>query len=305
MPHLVVLVGETSSWRGLLHAASKKMGFSTADVIRRNYEGWAEILADSASGGLFAERSFTLAEVGKDLAPFPEALLPMLEGPEASAIVMIAAEQVPKGLEELVSSGSKKVSVYLDQPIPRFGAERLRWISDRARLEGVSLSRDALAFISESFEDREEICGELRKLALLRREVSIEDVAELCVGDGERRLVSFLDDLCLGRPSQAMAGLEFLKRRDDLFPVITALHNRFRLAFYAARFGERWVQGAFYPRPYALKMAVKASQVYAKGVLARFLRDVIEVNLMEKMGLGSGWARLDLAVFSLLEGVRR
>ncbi|MCX7827635.1 MAG: hypothetical protein N2315_00270 [Thermanaerothrix sp.] len=281
------------------------MGFSTSDVIRRSCESWAEVLADSASGGLFSERSFSLVEAGRDLGPFPEPLLPLLEGPDALGVVLVTAEQVPKGLEELVSRGSKKVSLYLDQPIPRFGAERLRWIYDRAKMEGLVMTRDALAFISESFEDREEICGELRKLSLLGREVSLEDVAALCVGDGQRRLVSFLDDLCLGRRLQAIGGLEFLKRRDDLLPVITALHNRFRLAFYVARFGERWVQGALSPRPYALKMAVKASQIYVKGALARFLRDVIEVNLMEKMGLGSGWARLDLAVFLLLEGTKR
>lgn len=302
MPHLVILSGEPSSWRGLLHKASSKMGFSPEDVIRRTAESWLNALADNGSPDIFSERSVILLDVVEELGPLPQSMHAMLEGPEARSIILVPLEQVHKDLAPLVSHG--KVSVFKDDPIPRFGDHRLRWISQRAVEEGVRLSPQAVALISESFEDPQEMVGEIRKLGLLNRMASLDDVAALCVGDGERRLVSFLDDLCLARRHDAIAGLELLKRRDDLFPVISALHNRFRLAFYVSRFGEPWVQSSLSPRPYALKMAARAAVLYPKDALSNFLRALIELNLYEKMGLGSGWARLDLGIFHLLESAK-
>jgi len=44
--------------------------------------------------------------------------------------------------------------------------------------------------------------------------------------------------LCARRDVEALTTLSALKRDQDLLPLVSATYNRFRLAFYAHRFGE-------------------------------------------------------------------
>ncbi len=302
MPHLVLLLGEPWSIKGLVQRALEDLGAPGQEVTRRSYQSWSDLLGDNSSCGLFAERSFVLVEVEGDLGPFPLHMTPLLEGPEADNVVLLAVNQLPKELSQGELKG--RVSVYRDEPLPRFGRDRIRWIENQARGLGLSISSDGLAFISDAFEDREEISGELRKLSMLGRAVSLEDVRSLCLGDGQRNLVSFLDLLCARRDVEALTTLSALKRDQDLLPLVSATYNRFRLAFYAHRFGEGWVNRNLSPRPYAMKMAMRAVEAYPLAALRDFVWELIRINVMEKMGLGAGWARFDMAVFGLLNSSR-
>ena len=301
MPHVVLLVSSGSGRRRLLEETLARLAGPDSEVLSsREGETWVSLLADNLSGGLFDERRIVVVEGAQELGPLPPACVALLEPPEASTTLVLLYEQDPG--KALPPEARERIVRVESRPLPRFGRERLDWIEGIAREEGVRLEPGALALLSEAFEDPGELAMEVRKLALLGETVGEEQVRALCLGDGSRLLVQFLDHLCRGQAVPALACLEGLRRRDEVIPVLAALHNRFRLAWWGARFPRRsgQVERFLKARPYAWKLAQQAGARYGLAALTRFTGDLIGLNLQEKTGQGTGWAGVELAVLGLL-----
>ena len=305
MPHLVVLVASPGGQRRLLEETLKRFSDPGTEVLSaREGETWVSLLADNLSGGLFDDRRIVVVDRAQDLGPVPSSCASLLEPPGASCTLVLLYEQDPG--KALPGELRDRITRVESRPLPRFGRERTDWIEGIAREEGVRLAPGALALLSEAFEDPEELAMEVRKLALLGPEAGEEQVRRLCLGDGNRLLVQFLDSLCRGQGVAALACLEGLRRRDEVIPVLAALHNRFRLAWWGARFPRRsgQVERLLKARPYAWKLAQQAAGRYGPRALTVFVGELVGLNLREKTGRGSGWAGVELAVQGLLRATK-
>jgi DNA polymerase-3 subunit delta len=176
-----------------------------------------------------------------------------------------------------------------------------------ARAEGIGVSREAVAILKELFEDTGELASEARKVACAcalghRREISVADVEKLCLSDGNRNLLKLLDGLCAGRVQESLASLGEMGGRSELLPLLSALHNRFRLAMYFAMFpGERADFAKMLDaRDYASRNAEAAARKYGAGKLGAFVNGLIRIASSERVGQGSSWRDLSLLVIGLL-----
>ena len=133
--------------------------------------------------------------------------------------------------------------------------------------------------------------------------ITAADVETLCLSDGSRSLLKLLDGLCSGKYADCLVSLEYL-REGELLPLVSALYNRFRLAFYIAAFPSE--KGLFLKslaaRDYAARLADGAAQLYGKAKIKNFLLGLMRINANEKSGMGASWYDLDVLVSELLSG---
>ena len=179
-------------------------------------------------------------------------------------------------------------------------------VSSLAQKMHVNIDKDGVALIVELLDDPEEIRGQLFSLSMMKKNsvVTAADVDAMCLDDGSRNLLRLLDGLCLKESTVVLKSLYAISKNGELIPLISALHNRMRLAWYASensRCGALFAN-ALGARDYAWKMACGAAKRYGTKALSTFVTGLIRLNIDEKSGTSAGWNGLETLIISLLSG---
>lgn len=306
MPKLRLIVASGTGQRRLLEETVKeceKKGYVQGG--RQEGGEWSSLLADNLSGGLFDENRLIIVESAALLGPMPENCGAMVER-ESDTIILLVYDADPSKL--FPKEVFQKCEVLKAEEYPRWPRERQNWVSALAQKMNVTIDRDAVAMLVELLEDPEEIRGQLLSLSMLSRQggVTKEDVEELCLDDGSRNLLKLLDSLCNGDGVTAVRSLREIAKHGDLFPLLSALHNRMRLAAYAAAYphnGAAFAK-ALGARDYAWRMAGQAARKYGPQALSDFVKGLILINVEEKSGRGAGWFSLELLILELTSPAR-
>jgi DNA polymerase-3 subunit delta len=235
------------------------------------------------------------------LGLFPENLDPMVD-PDSQAVLLMVYDSDPAKV--FPPQTLKKCEIIKARPFPRWPRERMMWTMDLAKEMKIKIDRDAAALIIELTEDPEEIRGQLLSLSLLKKggTVNTSDVENMCLDDGTRNLLRLLDGICSGDHITTLKSLNAISKSGDLIPLVSALHNRMRLAWYASmhpRKGSLFAD-SLGAKNYAWKMAGNAARKYSAGSISRFVLGLIKINIDEKSGTGSGWAGLETLVIELM-----
>ncbi|MDO5562120.1 MAG: hypothetical protein Q4F74_00735, partial [Synergistaceae bacterium] len=162
-----------------------------------------------------------------------------------------------------------------------------------------------ISLIVELIEDPEEIRGQMKSLSVMKRGevVTAEDVNAMCLDDGSKSLLRLLDGLCNGDRIAVLKNFRSISNNGDLIPLTSALHNRMRLAWYAAVNPRESAMFAksMGARDYAWRMAGYAAKRYGKDAVSRFVMGLIRINVDEKGGAGAGWNSLEALLIEILE----
>ncbi|MDR1133249.1 MAG: hypothetical protein LBL05_03755 [Synergistaceae bacterium] len=308
MPHLHVVSGSGAAARRLLAevtAGLEAKGYG--DVRRQEASDWGTLLTENSCRGLFEDNSLIIVEEAEKLGPLPKKFAPMLEGPDASAYILLACKSenasiIPKEL-------AGKCSFSKNASPPPWSRERDELILEAARNLGIGVSKPAVLLMKELFEDMGELASESEKVAsfcsiLGRKEISASAVGDYCLSDGSRSLLKLLDALCSARGADSMEALSELALRSELTPLLSALHNRFRVAMYFALYPKEAAvfSRALGTRDYAARHAETAAKKYGAARLRDFVTGLIRMTSNERSGQSAGWFDLEVLVIDLLSG---
>ena len=305
MSHLVILDAAGTSQRRLLQEERSRLeglGYEPGGTVQE-VSSWGDLLASGSTRGLFSSKTYVLVEGAERLGKFPENRVSELEESPGDTVFLLLYS---KNWGVFFSAAAKERCVFRKgEEMPRWGRERSEWIRRNASSAGVMLSPEALAFISERFEDAEEIRGELRKLSLAFYDVplSLEEVSALSVDEGEKDLLRFLDDLCYGKVPEALEGFRNLARRQPFLFILTSLYNRIRVGMYMALHPSRDAQEealrSIGARNYQKRLGRELLQRYSKRSLCDFAVCLIFLSAAEKAGTGPGWRGLEMGLLKL------
>ena len=302
MPSLLLISASGTAQRRLLEetvADFEKKGH----VISGRQEGgeWGPLLSDNLSGGLFDEKRIIVVESAHLLGPFPENFDTMVDA-DSPVVILLIYESDPAKI--FPPHTLEKCTVLKAAPFPRWPRERMMWTTDLAGKMGINIDREAVSLIIELTEDPEEIRRQLLSLSMLKkgRSVNLSDVESMCLDDGTGNLLKLLDGLCSGDHVKTVRSLNAVSKNGDLIPLVSAIHNRMRLAWYASMHPGK---GALFAQSlgaknYAWTMAGNAARKYGAGPIGRFILGLIKINIDEKSGTGSGWAGLETLVIELM-----
>ncbi|MDR1651396.1 MAG: hypothetical protein LBR87_06390 [Synergistaceae bacterium] len=309
MPHLRLLSGPGAALRRLISEELDRLSAAGYEDVRRLECGeWAPLLTENRGRGLFGDRSVILVEEAEKLGVMPERLAPMLEPPGADSVILLvcrsdAPASVPKALMKLCTS------VKASEP-SFWSRERDDIVISEAERKGLSVSRDALSLLKELFDDTGELASETAKAASIcrvrgKKEISAAEVEEFCLSDGSRNLLKLLDGLCSGRPGESRACLGSLSLHSELTPLLSALHNRFRIAMYFSLCAKERASfaRALGAKEYASRLAESASRLYGGEKLRNFVTGLVRIASNERSGQGASWRDLDLLVIDLMSGL--
>jgi DNA polymerase-3 subunit delta len=274
--------------------------------VRRQEGGdWTALLCENRGRGLFDELNVVIVEDGETLGTMPERLAPMLEGPGASTHILLVCKT--DGPRAIAKEHEALCTLSKAETPPPWSKERDGIILSEARKQGVGIARNALFLLKELFEDVGELASEAEKVAracvlLKRPEISASDVENFCMSDGNRNLLKLLDGLCSGNRADSLASFGDMSSRSELTPLLSALHNRFRMAMYFALFpGERaGYARALGAKDYAARMAGEAAAMYGEAKLLDFVTGLIRIAANERIGQGASWRDLNILVIDLL-----
>lgn len=314
-----------SAQRKLLDDQIKKLGSEGYEDVRKiEAQDWSSLLSENMGGGIFAERSIVIVEEADKLGEMPQNCASMLE-PEGSPVEIIAvcrpkssrakAEDDESEEEDRAGGGipipkqllSKCKVVKSKAPPPPWSRERDAIIASAAKDRGVRISSDALDLLKERFDDVEELASEAGKLAEFcslrgKKEITVDDVLSMCLPDGERDALKFVDALCGGDAASVLPTLSAIESHEELIKILAMLYNRSRIAYFLAAYptdGEIFAQ-AFGSGDYAVKHARRASSRFGKAPLLSFQLALFEISYNERSGSGAGWKDLAAAVITLL-----
>ncbi|MDL2264744.1 hypothetical protein LJC31_08845, partial [Synergistaceae bacterium OttesenSCG-928-I11] len=234
MPHVHILPAGGNAQRRLLETTLKAYAAKGYEDLKRQEGGdWASLLTENSGGGLFDERSAIVVDEAEKLGMLPERYASLLEPPTATTMILLVcktetAAPIPKTL--LPKCTLTKAA----EPSP-WSRERDDIVIAAARAHGVSVARDAVSLMKELFEDTGELASETEKLALhclvaKKREITRDDIEALCLSDGGKNLLKLLDGICVGKEQETLAALDALRKGSELLPLLSAIHNRIRLA---------------------------------------------------------------------------
>jgi DNA polymerase-3 subunit delta len=306
MPHLHVISGPGAAIRRLLADVTDKLASRGYTETRREEAcEWGSLLSENRGRGLWDDRSVVIVEDAEKLGPMPKQLASMLEGPDADThILLVCKSEGPS----LISKEHAGLCTFAKASTPPpWSRERDGIILSEAKKQGARVAPDALSLLKELFEDTGELAAETSKVAgvcLLRKrsEISAADVEELCLSDGNRNLLKLLDGLCAKSETESLAILDDMGGRSELLPLLSALHNRFRLAMYFALFPREraGITRAFGTKDYASRQADSAVRKYGAEKLKNFVAGIIRITSNERIGQGASWRDLSLLVIDLL-----
>lgn len=302
MPSLLLISASGTAQRRLLEetvADLEKKGY----LISGRQEGgeWCSLLSDNLSGGLFEEQRIVIVDSASLLGPFPEMLDPMVE-PDSPVILLLVYDSDPAKV--FPQRTIDKCRVIKAEPFPRWPRERMMWTIALAKEMRIRIDHQAAAMIIELTEDPEEIRKQLSSLSMLKRRGSINssDVENMCLDDGTRNLLKLLDGLCSGDQVLTLKSLHSISKNGELIPLVSALHNRMRLAWYASMHPKEasLFAQSLGAKNYAWNMAANAAKRYGRDPICRFVMGLIRINIDEKSGTGSGWSGLETLVIELI-----
>ena len=308
MPHLRLLIASGTARKRLLDSAVDDLAKEGCGDLRRQDGGdWHSLMTDNMGISLFGERGVVIVDDAAKLGPFPDSLAPLLSPPDSGSVILLMCESETPALIPKALMG-KCSALKASEPSP-WSRERDNMITDGARRNGLSIRRGAIMLIKELYEDSGEMASETEKLAVFckmrgRGEITVQDVQSLCMSDGSRGMLKLLDGICRGAHTDVLRALDVLSRGSDLLPMLSAIHNRIRLALYIAAFPmeKEAFARALGARDYAARMAETAAGIYGRDKLVKFTAGLIRINYNEKSGLGSSWRDLSLLVINLLSG---
>lgn len=311
MPHLHFLIASGTSQRRLLASELDRLASSGYEVSQRLEGGdWASILTENLSGGLFCDRSVVVVDDAEKLGPFPETRAGLLEGKDAPVVLLLVCRSETHGI--VSKQLMERCSVSKASEYAPWARERDEIVRSASAKEGISIAQDARALLKELFEDTGELLGETEKLSFLcraegRSNVTLDDVGMFCLSDGSRSLLRLLDGVCNGRFVESLVSLDSLSRAGELLPVVSALHNRVRLAFYIGAYPkEKSVfMKALGTRDYAARQAERAVSLYGRAKLLAFVTGLIGINANEKSGMGGSWRDLWVLLLELMSDLGR
>lgn len=302
MPSLLLISATGTAQRRLMEetvADFEKKGY----VVSGRQEGgeWIPLLSDNLSGGLFDENRIVIVDSASLLGPFPESLDPMVEA-DSPVIILLVFDSEPSKI--FPAETLKKCRILKAPPFPRWPRERMIWLLNMAEELKIKIDRKAAALIIELTEDPEEIRRQLSSLSLLKKgeTVNVSDVENMCLDDGTRNLLKLLDGLCCGDHIKTLKSLNAISKNGNLIPLVSAIHNRMRLAWYASmnpRDGALFAQ-SLGAKNYAWNMAGNAVRRYSTPAISKFVLGLIKINIDEKSGTGSGWTSLETLVIELM-----
>ena len=302
MPALRLIVASGTGQRRLLEetvASLEKKGY----VLSGRQEGgeWNSLLSDNISGGLFDENRLVVVDSAALMGAMPENLSDLVDS-ESPVIILLVYETEPAKL--IPKAVQKKCVVLKPEEFPRWPRERQAWVAALAKKMEVNIDRGGVALIVELLDDPEEIRGQLQSLSMLKKggALTADDVDSMCMDDGSRNLLRLLDGLCTRDVSSVMKSFRAIAKNGDLIPLVSAMHNRMRLAWYAAlnpRCGAMYAN-ALGARDYAWRMACGAAKLYGAEAVSLFVTGLIKLNIDEKSGTSAGWNGLETMLISLM-----
>jgi len=312
VPHVCLLIAGGSAQRRLIETTTAKLAAKGYEQISRREGGdWHALLTENRSAGLFASRSVIQVEGVDQLGSFPAKLAPFLEPDGASVVILLICKSesenpIPKDLQKQCSLIKAPA-----EPSP-WSKERDAIITRAMKTHGVSVTHDAVSLLKDLFDDTGELASEADKLALYcqmtgKKEAARRDVEAFCLTDGSRGLLKLLDGFCSGSYAQCLENLELLREEGELLPLLSALHNRTRLALYACAFPaekQRFAK-ALAAKDYAWRNAESAARLYGKEKLLAFTVSLIRINANEKSGQGSGWRDLFIELVTLMGQIKK
>lgn len=301
MAELRFIVGTGTAQRRLLEENVVKLENEGYMLSSRQEGGdWVSLLSDNMSGGLFGDRSFTVIDSAELMGAMPKKLAPLAEGGDSVIILVYESDPSKFVPKEIV----KKSKVIKPESFPRWPRERQAWVANLAKSMNIAINSSAIALLVELTEDPEEIRRQLLSLGTLKKNgaVNEEEVRQLCMDDGSGNLLKLLDGVCEGNAGAALASLRAMSRREQLVPILTSLHNRMRLAWYASVAGRdaNLFSKALGARNYAWRMANRASRLYGAEALGGFVTGLIRINFEERSGRGSGFSGLEVLLLNLM-----
>ncbi len=308
MPHVHLLIAGGTAQRRLIETTMAKLESRGYEPGTRQEGGdWHALLTENRGAGLFGDRSIVTVDDAEKLGPMPIQLAPLLEAEGAAVVILLvckseSANPIPKDL-------LKKCTVSkATEPSP-WSKERDTAIVDAVKARGISIRPEGISLLKELFEDVGELISETEKLAGFcemtgKKEISRREIEMLCLTDGSRSLLKLLDGICTGAYVESLEHLELLNRGGELLPLVSALHNRARLAYYAAVFpsDRPLFAKTLGARDYAWRQAESAAKRYGREKLLDFVANLIRINAGEKSGLGGGWRDLQIAIVALMSG---
>ena len=302
MPSLLLIAASGTAQRRLLEETVvdfEKKGY----VVSGRQEGgeWSPLLSDNLSGGLFDENRIVIVDSASLLGPLPESFDPMIEADSPVVIILVYDSEPVKLFPEKTF---KRCRVLKAAPFPRWPNERTKWTLDLAKEMKIRIDRDAAALIVELTEDPEEIRRELSSLSLLKKNgtINVADVENMCLDDGARDLLKLLDGLCEGDYTKTLKSLHSISKNGDLIPLVSAVHNRMRLAWYSSIYPKERAlfEQSLGAKNYAWRMAGNAVGRYSNESISKFVLGLIKININEKSGTGSGWTGIETLVIELM-----
>lgn len=323
MPHVRIISAGGSEQRRLVDdalAELRELGHS--DVRHQDGGDWGALLTENAGGGLFDEKSLVVVEGAEKMEMMPERFAPLLEPAGAPAVILLV-HSTKQGAEDDDDQRSRRPipvpKSLIDRCVvvkgaaapPPWSKEREQAAVDAARASGADMDQDAALMLKDLYQDMEELRAESSKLAICcaasgRPSVTREDVAELCMSDGARDLMTLLDGLCEGDVRGVRAAIARMASKDDLIPLLAAVHNRMRAAYYMAEYGaasSHFIK-AIGASPYAARLAERAAKRYRREDVSNFVSSVIQISINERSGRGAGWHDFEMLVLELFAGAR-
>ncbi|MDR1917184.1 MAG: hypothetical protein LBQ58_11485 [Synergistaceae bacterium] len=312
MPHIHLLLASGAPQRRLITSTLEALASSGyVDVRREECGDWAALLTENRSPGLFDDKSVVVVEEAERMGVMPPRLAPMLESAESRVHILLVSNKsdaqsiIPK--EFLPLCAISKAST----PSP-WSRERDDIVCTIAKEHAISMSRDVVSLLKELYDDIGELESEAGKLALIcelrgKKSVSLSDVEAYCLSDGSRSLLKLLDGICTGKFIESLISLNEMSGSGELLPLVSALHNRIRIAFYMAAYPHEAVAfaRALGVRDYAARLAENAARIYGKSKLLDFVVGLIRINANEKSGLGASWRDLAILIIDLMSDIEK
>lgn len=305
MAHVHLLVGSGTLQRSLLERVAGELSKGARSEIRR-VEGadWHTLLTENRGRGLFDESVVVIVDDPEKMGKIPPSMADLIEPKGASSVILVpCASEASVAAREILSLCSVSKSA---QPSP-WSRERDDIIKSAAERNGVRIAGDAVMLIKEFFDDVGEAEAETEKLALAcslggRKTIEKSDVESLCLSDDSRAMLRLLDGVCNGKAMESICSLESLQKNSELLQVLFALHNRLRLALYAAAHPKEAASfsRALGARDYAQRQARTAAGIYGKERLLGFITGLARINANEKSGQGASWRDLGILLIDLL-----
>lgn len=179
-------------------------------------------------------------------------------------------------------------------PAPSKPGEVAGWVVQRARMQKISLDRDAAAYLAEVFgPDLAGIAGELVKLSLLDGPFSREAVQRVVGREPPGDSFAMLGAATAGRPGEAVMQLRrLLTSGEDPFKLMGAVVWQYSLVARCVallqeegRVTENVAAQRLGVKPYPAKKALDVARKLSEGRIRVHLGRILDADLAMKRGL--------------------